>query len=53
MPKEEKKEIYEIRDVATQTEAVIYNAETKETYTALQAMVKIMNDIEKLKKLLG
>ena len=45
----EKQEKYEIGEVATQTRPVIVNTETKQAYTELEALLKILKDVEELK----
>ncbi len=54
MAKEEtaKKEHYMVGEVATQTQPVIVNTQTEETYTVEVALAKILNEIEAMKKLL-
>ena len=45
----EQKQKYEIGEVATQTRPVIVNTETKQAYTELEALLKILKDVEELK----
>lgn len=49
---EKPKEKWIVTEVPTQTAPAIVNTETKEIYTVETALAKILNDIEKLKKLL-
>ena len=50
--KEVKKEKYMVGEVATQTQPVIVNTETDETYTVEIALAKVLNELEVIKKLL-
>jgi len=50
--KKEGNERYSVAEVATQTDLVILDAESKEQLTIHTALVKILNNLEKLKKLL-
>lgn len=53
MAKEQKnEEKYYVGEVATETQPVIVDREEETQYTITTALAKIMNDIEKLKKLL-
>jgi hypothetical protein len=40
---------YSVGEVATQTEKVIYDAETKEPLDVHQSLAKILNDLEIIK----
>jgi len=51
-PKEKKEEIWTVSDVPTQTAPMVVNTETKEAYPIEEALAKILNDLEALKKLL-
>lgn len=54
MPKEEKKkEKYEVKDIATQTEPYIVDNESGDAITVTQAICKVMNDVETIKKSLS
>jgi len=50
--KKEGNERYSVAEIATQTDLVILDAESKEQLTIHTALVKILNNLEKLKKLL-
>lgn len=50
--KTEEKEKYEVGEVAVQTEPVIVDTTTNDTYSIYQFLAKLGNDVEKLKKLL-
>lgn len=48
---EEKKDYFSVGEIATQTEQVIINNDNQdENYTVMQALAKIMNDLEEIKK---
>ena len=49
---EDKKQRFEITEVATQTTPVIKDNETGEMYNELTILCKLSNDINELKKLL-
>ncbi len=49
----EKSESYEVISVATETEPRIQNNETKETYTLIEAVNIILNEIKEIKKAVG
>lgn len=54
MAKEEKpKDRYTVGEVATETQPVIMDNETDTQYTIYTSLAHIMNDVEKLKKLLN
>jgi len=48
--KEEKKNIWEVGEVPTQTQPVIYNTKDEKQYDIYQALAKILNDIEEIKR---
>lgn len=48
--KEEKKERYYLGEVATATDMVIVDRETKNQYTSITMLCKIANDIDKVLK---
>ena len=50
--KKERKLTWALGQVATEHAAVIVNTKTDEQYDSMSALVKILNDIEELKKLL-
>lgn len=50
--KEEEAEKWAVRDVPTKSEPTLVNNETKEIYTIEIALAQILNNQEKLKKLL-
>lgn len=50
MPKEESNERYVVGEVPTQTELVVVDSVENKQYSTLQAIVKIMNDVEEIKK---
>lgn len=43
---EGKKEVWGVREVATQTTPIIYNAQTKKSYNLFEALVELLNRIE-------
>lgn len=47
-PSKEEKVRYRVDEVATQTQPVIVDNETDETYDLYAALVKILNELEKL-----
>ncbi len=46
----DKSESYEVINVPTETEPRIQNNETKETYTLIEAVNIILNEIKEIKK---
>lgn len=48
--KKESKERYELAEVPTQTAMMIHDNDTDETQNELTLLVKIANDIEKIKR---
>ena len=51
--KKKKEEIWTMANMPTQHVPVAYNKETEESLDTIGALVKILNEIEDLKKLIG